>query len=138
NSSNGVSKLHGTVSRKMWRAIWADPTEAENPIIAVTHRVHTRSRVSPEQAQRYHPHPRQHGGRRRPAYPTRHHVGKQAHAGRGGGGGARALAGGGGGGGEERAGAPPRPGPPAPRGCSPPGRCPSAPPAASPPTSAAR
>src|SRR5262249_11328178 len=53
NSSNGVSKLHGTVSRKMWRAIWPDLTEAEIPIIAITNGVHTQSWLAPEMAQLY-------------------------------------------------------------------------------------
>jgi glycogen phosphorylase len=53
NISNGVSKLHGTVSRKMWRGIWPDLTEAEIPIIAITNGVHTQSWLAPEMAQLY-------------------------------------------------------------------------------------
>jgi starch phosphorylase len=49
--SNGVSKLHGHVSRKMWQAIWPDfPTE-EVPITSVTNGVHTQSWVSPDLAE---------------------------------------------------------------------------------------
>src|SRR5437899_381696 len=41
NVSNGVSALHGKVSRKMWKAIWPDLPEAEVPITHVTNGVHT-------------------------------------------------------------------------------------------------
>src|SRR5579884_3525969 len=53
NSTNGVSKLHGQVSRKMWRNIWADLPEAEVPITSITNGVHTRSWVSVEMLQLY-------------------------------------------------------------------------------------
>jgi starch phosphorylase len=53
NVSNGVSKLHGSVSRKMWRNIWPELPEAEIPIISITNGVHTRSWLSPEIAQLY-------------------------------------------------------------------------------------
>ncbi|MFL5244204.1 MAG: alpha-glucan family phosphorylase [Gemmataceae bacterium] len=53
NSSNGVSKLHGTVSRKMWRNIWPELPESEIPIISITNGVHTRSWVSPDMLQLY-------------------------------------------------------------------------------------
>jgi starch phosphorylase len=53
NSSNGVSQLHGTVSRKMWRAIWPDLPEAEIPIASITNGIHTQSWLSPEIAQLY-------------------------------------------------------------------------------------
>lgn len=51
NSSNGVSKLHGTVSRKMWRNIWPELPEAEIPIHSITNGIHTRSWISPEISQ---------------------------------------------------------------------------------------
>jgi starch phosphorylase len=43
NISNGVSKLHGKVSRNMWKAIWPTLPEAEIPITSITNGVHTRS-----------------------------------------------------------------------------------------------
>jgi starch phosphorylase len=48
---NGVSKLHGKVSREMFRNLWADfPTE-EVPIGHVTNGIHTRSWIAPGMAQ---------------------------------------------------------------------------------------
>src|SRR5262249_6477431 len=41
--ANGVSKLHGTVSRKMWQRIWPGLPDAEVPITSITNGVHTRS-----------------------------------------------------------------------------------------------
>jgi glycogen phosphorylase len=40
---NGVSKLHGHVSRSMWRNIWPGTPEHEVPITHVTNGVHARS-----------------------------------------------------------------------------------------------
>jgi len=48
NTSNGVSKLHGTVSRKMWNDIWTGLPEAEVPIGSITNGVHTQSWLAPE------------------------------------------------------------------------------------------
>jgi starch phosphorylase len=53
NISNGVSKLHGSVSRKMWKAIWPDLPEAEAPITSITNGVHTQSWLAPEMWQLY-------------------------------------------------------------------------------------
>ncbi len=53
NTSNGVSKLHGVVSRKMWKAIWPELPESEIPIISITNGVHTQSWVSPDFAHLY-------------------------------------------------------------------------------------
>jgi starch phosphorylase len=53
NTANGVSKLHGRVSRKMWRNIWPDLPEIEIPITSITNGVHTRSWLAPEMAQLY-------------------------------------------------------------------------------------
>lgn len=53
NTSNGVSKLHGHVSRKMWRNIWPDLPESEIPITSITNGVHTRSWLSTEMIQLY-------------------------------------------------------------------------------------
>ncbi len=44
--SNGVSKLHGMVSRKMWQNIWPGVPEDEVPIKSVVNGIHIRSWVS--------------------------------------------------------------------------------------------
>jgi starch phosphorylase len=49
--SNGVSKLHGVVSRDMWKAIWPDLPVYEVPIYSITNGVHTKSWISGEMAQ---------------------------------------------------------------------------------------
>lgn len=51
--SNGVSKLHGEVSRRMWNNLWAGVPEDEVPIGHVTNGVHFRSWVSFEMNQLY-------------------------------------------------------------------------------------
>ncbi len=51
--SNGVSKLHGAVSRQMWNRVWKDVPELEVPIGHVTNGVHFRSWVSLEMNQLY-------------------------------------------------------------------------------------
>jgi starch phosphorylase len=51
--SNGVSKLHGAVSRQMWNRVWAGLPEEEVPIGHVTNGVHFRSWVSLEMNQLY-------------------------------------------------------------------------------------
>jgi glycogen phosphorylase len=53
NTTNGVSKLHGSVSRKMWKNIWPELPDAELPITSITNGVHTRSWVSPDMIQLY-------------------------------------------------------------------------------------
>ena len=45
-ASNGVSKLHGKVSRQMWKAIWPGVPEDEIPIGHITNGVHFRSWIS--------------------------------------------------------------------------------------------
>jgi starch phosphorylase len=52
-ASNGVSRLHGIVSRRMWNEIWSSVPEAEVPIGHVTNGVHFRSWVSFEMNQLY-------------------------------------------------------------------------------------
>ncbi len=44
--SNGVSKLHGQVSREMFRALWPDIEADDAPIQSVTNGVHARTWVS--------------------------------------------------------------------------------------------
>jgi glycogen phosphorylase len=48
NVSNGVSKLHGAVSRKMWKNLYPGLPENEVPITAITNGVHTQSWAAPE------------------------------------------------------------------------------------------
>ncbi len=45
--ANGVSRLHGDVSRDMWQAAWKGYSQAEVPIGSVTNGVHVASYVSP-------------------------------------------------------------------------------------------
>jgi starch phosphorylase len=51
NVTNGVSKLHGSVSRKMWKNIWPELPVSETPILAITNGIHTPTWVSPDMAQ---------------------------------------------------------------------------------------
>ena len=44
--SNGVSQLHGHVSRDMWKGLWNNLPVHEVPIKAITNGIHTRSWVS--------------------------------------------------------------------------------------------
>ncbi|MFW5643536.1 MAG: alpha-glucan family phosphorylase, partial [Alkalispirochaeta sp.] len=46
--NNGVSELHGVVSRTMWKEIWPELPEEEVPITHITNGVHSRSFLSPE------------------------------------------------------------------------------------------
>ncbi len=46
DAANGVSKLHGKVSREMWRNIWPDVPAEEVPIGHVTNGTHARSWLS--------------------------------------------------------------------------------------------
>lgn len=48
--SNGVSKLHGEVSRKMWKNLWPELPEEHLPLTSITNGVHTRSWLSDEMA----------------------------------------------------------------------------------------
>lgn len=41
--ANGVSKLHGEVSRKMWNFLWPQTPAEETPITSITNGVHTRT-----------------------------------------------------------------------------------------------
>jgi starch phosphorylase len=45
---NGVSKLHGEVSRKMWSWLWPDKSVDEIPITYVTNGIHTETWLAPE------------------------------------------------------------------------------------------
>ena len=45
---NGVSKLHGQVSRKMWSVLWPDVPVSDVPITSITNGVHVKSWLSEE------------------------------------------------------------------------------------------
>lgn len=52
-SSNGVSRLHGQISRKMWQALWPHVPVDEIPIGYVTNGVHFQSWISQEMTELY-------------------------------------------------------------------------------------
>jgi len=53
SQSNGVSKLHGDVSRRMWQGLWPGVPVDEIPIQHITNGVHFRSWISLEMNQLY-------------------------------------------------------------------------------------
>ena len=48
--ANGVSKLHGTISRNIWKEIWPDVPRNEVPITSITNGIHTNTWISYEMA----------------------------------------------------------------------------------------
>ena len=52
-SSNGVAKLHGSVSRKMWQGVWPGLPVNEIPIHSITNGTHAPSWISREMAGLY-------------------------------------------------------------------------------------
>jgi len=46
--SNGVSKLHGEVSRGLWKDVWSGVPAEEVPITSITNGVHTKTWMAPE------------------------------------------------------------------------------------------
>lgn len=48
--SNGVSLLHGSVSRNMWKRLWPEAPVSEIPITAITNGIHIRTWLSGEMA----------------------------------------------------------------------------------------
>ena len=52
-NSNGVAKLHGTVSRRMWQDVWPGLPGHEIPIISITNGVHAPSWISRDMAGLY-------------------------------------------------------------------------------------
>ena len=48
--SNGVSKLHGAVSRNMWARVWPEVPEDEIPISSITNGIHTQTWISSDMA----------------------------------------------------------------------------------------
>jgi starch phosphorylase len=51
STSNGVSELHGEVSRKMWGGLWPRVPEPEAPITHVTNGIHVETWLAPEMAE---------------------------------------------------------------------------------------
>ncbi len=54
--NNGVSRLHGQVSRKMWRLIWSQFPMEDVPIGSITNGVHAPTWVAPEMGRLYERH----------------------------------------------------------------------------------
>ncbi len=50
---NGVSRLHGTVSRRMWHFLWPELEPDEVPITSITNGVHTATWLAPSLAALY-------------------------------------------------------------------------------------
>src|SRR5215213_6325124 len=48
DSINGVSKLHGEVSRKMWHNLWPQVPPDEVPVRSITNGIHVRTWLSPD------------------------------------------------------------------------------------------
>jgi starch phosphorylase len=46
--ANGVSELHGAVSRGLWKEVWEEVPEEEVPITSVTNGIHTKTWMAPE------------------------------------------------------------------------------------------
>jgi starch phosphorylase len=51
--SNGVSRLHGAVSRRMWSGVWPEVPADEIPISSITNGIHIKSMVSRDMAALY-------------------------------------------------------------------------------------
>lgn len=45
---NGVSELHGQIAQKMWKGLWQNIPESENPISSITNGIHVKTWCSPE------------------------------------------------------------------------------------------
>jgi len=54
--ANGVSKLHGEVSRSLWKDVWTGVPVHEVPITNITNGVHTKTWMAPEFAALYRKH----------------------------------------------------------------------------------
>src|SRR5437870_9890442 len=46
--ANGVSKLHGEVSRSLWKDVWSGVPTHEVPITSITNGIHTKTWMAPE------------------------------------------------------------------------------------------
>ncbi len=73
SQTNGVSKLHGEVSRRMWAGIWPQIPKHEVPITHVTNGVHTLGWLSSEMSRLY----RRYLGSRWIDEPTNHAIWKR-------------------------------------------------------------
>src|SRR5947207_9263820 len=51
--ANGVSRLHGDVSRSLWKDVWSGVPIYEVPITSITNGIHTKTWVAPEFAELY-------------------------------------------------------------------------------------
>lgn len=54
--ANGVSKLHGEVTRSLWKDVWAGVPVHEVPITSITNGIHTKSWMAPEFSALYRKH----------------------------------------------------------------------------------
>jgi glycogen phosphorylase len=54
--ANGVSKLHGEVSRSIWKDVWSNVPVHEVPITSITNGVHTKTWMAPEFSALYRKH----------------------------------------------------------------------------------
>jgi len=54
--ANGVSKLHGEVSRSLWKDVWSGVPVHEVPVTSITNGVHTKTWMAPEFAALYRKH----------------------------------------------------------------------------------
>src|SRR5256886_5170442 len=54
--ANGVSKLHGEVTRSLWKDVWAGVPVHEVPITSITNGVHTKTWMAPEFSALYRKH----------------------------------------------------------------------------------
>src|SRR5205814_10198904 len=54
--SNGVSKLHGEVTRSLWKDVWSRVPVQEVPITSITNGIHTKTWMAPEFAALYRKH----------------------------------------------------------------------------------
>jgi starch phosphorylase len=54
--ANGVSKLHGEVSRSIWKDVWSNVPIHEVPITSITNGVHTKTWMAPEFSALYRKH----------------------------------------------------------------------------------
>src|SRR6202795_1313733 len=54
--ANGVSKLHGEVSRSLWKDVWSGVPVHEVPITSITNGIHTKTWMAPEFAALYQKH----------------------------------------------------------------------------------
>jgi len=54
--ANGVSKLHGEVTRSLWKQVWSGVPFHEVPITSITNGIHTKTWMAPEFAALYQKH----------------------------------------------------------------------------------